>query len=371
VLDAIPERKALLRRLSTSHSRFAALGTYQNAGGRVFFTRRDAGADDFDLLVRDGDSARKLVDLHRLRAANGAAAYAINYFLASPDGSKVAVGISKGGTENAQLRIYDARTGSAIGDSIDRTEFGFLAWSDDSTTIYMNRLRPPSAGQMERYTDSTVDAWDLHSAPRTIVDRSLLSAAGLAATDTPQLILSATSTMAALRIQNGAEQNIAIWLAPKADVGSPRAWRPFVSHRDGVTAFELSGTKMFLLSNDAAPTFKILELDMGMPLSSARTILSADLNRIIESIHAASDGLYVVVRRGLYAAMLLIRPVQELKLPTEGRISAAFSNPERPGVTIASRAGICPQRSMHTTPRRTIFPISGWLRHHRPASPKP
>ena len=338
VLDAIPRRNALLRRLSAFHSQFAALGSYQSAGGRTFFTRRGAGADDFDLFVREGNSTRKVVDLHRIRAANGAVAYAINYFLASPDGSKVAVGISKAGTENALLSVYDVHAGSIIGNSIDRAEFGFLAWSDDSSTIYMNRLQAPRAGQMDRYTNSTVDSWDLHSAPKTIVDRSLLSAAGLAPTDTPQLILSPTAALAALRIQNGAEQNIAIWLAPKADVGSPQAWRPFVSHRDGVTAFELSGGKIFLLSNEAAPTFKILEVDAGMPLTSARTILSAAPDRIIESIHATSEGLYVVARRGLYASMLSIKndgSVQELKLPTEGRISAAFSSPERPGITIA------------------------------------
>ncbi len=347
VLDAIRPRAALQRRLAAFEAQFAAVDSYQRAGGRAFFRRRDPGADDFDLVVRDRRGTRKLVDIAAIRAADGGAPYAINYFLASPDGSKVAVGISKAGTEDAALRVYDAATGARIGGEVDRAQFGFQAWSDDSSLLYFNRLRALAPGQdpLDRYKSTTIEAWDLRSAPHTVFDPSQIAA--LAATDSPQLWLSPSSPVAALSLENGADPNLAISVAPKAQLGPAAPWRPLISHADGVTAFQLSGSKLYLLSDAGAPTFKVLALDDGAPLSQARTVLAAEPGRVIESIHAASDGLYVVVRHGLYASMLRLRHnggVEDVKLPGKGHISEAFSDPSQPGVTIAFESWNMPSR---------------------------
>jgi prolyl oligopeptidase len=349
VLDAIPPRAALQGRLAAFEAQFAAVDSYQGAGGRAFFRRRDPGSDDFDLVVRDRQGARKLVDIGAIRAADGGAPYAINYYLPSPDGSKVAVGISRAGTEDANLRVYDVATGARIGGDVDRAQFGFQAWSGDSSILYFNRLRALSPGQdpLDRYKNTTIEAWDLRSPPRTEFDPTAAKAATVLATDTPRLTLSPASPVAALSFENAADPNLAVWVAPKAQIGQAAAWRPIISHADGVTAFQLSGSRIFLLSDAGAPTFKVLELDAGNPIARARTVLAAAPDRIIESIHAASDGLYVVVRHGLYASMLRVRPdgdPEDIRLPGEGQISEAFSDPARPGVTIAFESWNRPSR---------------------------
>jgi hypothetical protein len=61
------------------------------------------------------------------RAANGGKPYAINYFRASPDGIKVAVGISEGGSEDASITVYEAASGAKIGGPIDRHRLRVLA----------------------------------------------------------------------------------------------------------------------------------------------------------------------------------------------------------------------------------------------------
>jgi len=360
VLDAIPARAAFARRMEAFDAQIAQVDSYQSFGGRSFFRLRAAGADDFDLMVRDGAGTRKLVDIAAIRAANGGAPYAINYFLASPDGAKVAVGVSRAGTEDADLRIYDAGTGAPIGGSVDRAQFGMMTWSDDSSTLFFNRLKTLSPGEtpLDRYTGSTVDAWDMKAPATTALSRARLESAGLPASETPQIILSSTSAVAALRLQNGADPNIAIWLAPKSRIASEGAWLPAVSHRDGVTAFELSGSRIYLLSRADAPTFKVLALDAGAPFASAKTVLPPDPDRIIDSIHAASDGLYVVARHGLYATLLRVGPngaVDEIPLPGRGTIDETFSDPSQPGVTLAFESWNLPPRVYVYDPKAGAF----------------
>lgn len=349
VLDSIPGRTGLQERLQAFQAQFAGAKNVQRAGDRTFYLLREAREDDFDLVVRERKRVRKLVDIHAMRLANGGAAYAINYYMASPDGSRVAVGISKDGTEDAVLRVYDAGTAAQIGGVVDRAQFGMLGWSEDSATVFINRLRKvlPAENPLDRYRETTVDAWDMRESPQTVFSRALLPSSGLSPTDEPQFILPAASQFGFLRLQDGADPDIAIYVSPKNQVRSPRAWRPIVTHADGVTAFEPSGSKVFLLSRVDAPTFKVLELDMGSPLSNARTILAPSSDRIIESIHAAADGLYVVARRGLYARLLRVTSsgaIEEFELPAQGQITEAYSDPTKPGIAIAFESWNVPSR---------------------------
>jgi prolyl oligopeptidase len=332
ILDSIPTRARLEKQMEAFDSSFALADGYQKYGNRSFFRLRDIEADDFDLMVRDRTGTRKVVDISAIRAASGGVPLAINYFLASPDGSKIAVGISREGSENAKLRVYDVATGKGIGGSVDRAQFGMMAWSDDSSTLYFNRLKALSTGEstQNRYTGSTVDAWKLGSSPFTAVGHAALKAAGLPESETPQIVISSTSSMAALRLENGADPNIAIWLKPKSKIEAPGSWTQLVSHHDGVTAFTLSRSSIYFLSNAKAPTFKVLALKVGLPFAQVQTVLPANPDRIIDSIHAAEDGLYVVARRGIYASLLRLRPngvVDEIALPDKGKIDEHFLIP--------------------------------------------
>jgi prolyl oligopeptidase len=95
VLDSIAPLDELRHEVAAFSGSIGLVQGYVEYGGRAFFEERAPGSDNFDLIVSDHAGRRKLVDLAALRAANGGKPYAINYFLASPDGSKVAVGISE------------------------------------------------------------------------------------------------------------------------------------------------------------------------------------------------------------------------------------------------------------------------------------
>jgi prolyl oligopeptidase len=341
VLDAIKPLPALRARVAAFTGSFGFIGNYNFFGGRAFYEERPPGADQFDLLVRDDRGTRKIVDIAAWRAAHGGAPYAINYILPSPDGAKVAAGISAGGSEATELYVWDAATGARIAGPIDRTQFGATSWSDDSKTLYFIRLKTlgPADPGTEKYRDASLEAWNLTSEPIPLY--GALSGHGPAFThdETPALNISPEASMAVLVSQNGVQNEQKVWLAPVAAVGDPAAWKLLFDRDDGITGLDMRGQQIFMLSHKDAPTFKVLQVRAGAPLASAVTLVSAEPGRVVEGVHAAADALYVATREGAYSHLLRIRVgttrIEEVALPFKGHLSDIFTDPRVPGVTFA------------------------------------
>ena len=341
VLDAIGPRASLLKRISDFVGSFGIVIGYVSYGGRAFFEERAPGADEYDLNVRDADGTRTIVDVAALRAKNGAIPYAIDYFIASPDGTKVAAGISRGGSEDSSLFVYDAASGKQIAGPIDRTEYGATSWSEDSRTLYLIRLqRPaPDTPTTEKYLNATLDAWDLASEPVPILGRGVEHGPSFEPAETPTLDIAPGASMAIAAAVNGVQNELSAWLAPARNVADPDVkWQAFFTRADEVTAYTMRGDEIFLLSHKDAPTFKVLTARAGAPLASAATLVAPESNRLIESIHAASDALYVFALKDGYSQLLRIpngsTQATEIALPSKGYVSEAFTDPRRAGIAL-------------------------------------
>ena len=340
VLDAIAPLAALRKRVSAFTGSFDFVQGYVSYGGRAFYEERAAGADDFNLMVRDAVGTRTLFDVDALRAAHGGKPYAINWFLASPDGSKVAVGVSEGGSENASMTVYSAATGKAVAGPLDRVQDGATAWSNDSMTVYFNRLRHMKPGDQgtDTYKNSTLYGWNLQGKPVAILGTSVGHGPKFTPGESPILTIAPGSTEALAVSVNGVQNEWKAWTAPAADLANAKTvWTPVVVRSDEVTGMDARGDEIFLLSHKDAPTFKVLEMRAGQPLSDATTLVPAQSDRVIEKIAAASDSLYVLVRKGAYSQLLRIPAgsdkAEVVALPFEGHIGEAFTDPRQPGIT--------------------------------------
>lgn len=362
VLDSIKP----LARLNTEVAKFSAsfglIQGYVHFGSRGIYEERAPGSDNFDLMVSDGAGIRKLVDVAALRAANGGKPYAINYFLASPDGNKVAVGISEGGSEDASITVYDAASGAKIGGPIDRAQFGATSWSDDSKLLYFIRLQKSAANapESDKYLNATADAWDLKSEPVPVLGASLGHGPALTPVEAPAIAISVGSPVAAALSINGVQNELAMWLAPIAQVNDPKVvWTKFITRDDDVTSVDMRDAEIFLLSHKDAPTFKVLTLHAGQPLRSASTLLPAQTGRVIEAIHAAADALYVLARHGAYSQLLRIpagsTSIEEVQLPFRGHIDEAFADPRTPGITLDISSFTTPPREFVYQPANKDF----------------
>jgi prolyl oligopeptidase len=362
LLDGIKPLAPLKIDVAKFSASFGLIQGYVHFGTRGFYEERAPGSDNFDLMVSDGAGIRKIVDVAALRAANGGKPFAINFFLASPDGSKVAVGISEGGSEDASITVYDAAGGAKIAGPVDRAQFGATAWSDDSKLLYFIRLQKTAANApaTDKYLNATADAWDLKSEPVAILGASLGHGPALTPVEAPAIFIGVGSPMAAALLINGVQNELAMWLAPAARVSDPKVtWTKFITREDAVTSFDMRGPEIFLLSHKNAPTFKVLTLRAGQPLASASTLVPAQADRVIESIHAAADAVYVLARHGAYSQLLRIpagsTAIEEVALPIRGHIGEAFTDPRTPGVALNLSSFTAPPAEFVYSPANKSF----------------
>ncbi len=362
VLDSIRPLAELQKRVAAFTGSFGFIQDYAAYGDRVFYQERAPGSDNFDLMVRDSLGVRKLVDIAALRARHNGEPFAINYTLASPDGSKIAVGISQGGSEAAQIFVYDAATGAQIAGPIDRAEFGATSWSDDSKQVYFIQLKAlgPNDPGTEKYRDPSLMAWDLTSAPVPLYGSRTGHGPKFGPDETPVLEIGVTTPVAALVSQNGVQNEIKVWTAPVERAADPSApWTLLLDRVDGVTSLSARGQDLFLLSHKDAPTFQVLQLRAGAPMSAAQVLVPPDPRRVIEGIYAAADGLYVSSREGAYSRLLRVPTgtsrIEEVALPAKGHISTVFADPRRPGVTLSLENWVMPPSELRYDPATNGF----------------
>jgi len=362
VLDAIPARAVLEKQIATFTGSFGFTRGYMSYGGRAFYEERTPGSDSFDLIVRDKVGKRKIVDVAALRASKGGTPHAINYFLASPDGSKVAAGISQGGSEAASIFVYDTATGKQLAGPLDRADPGFTTWSSDSSTLYFARLKKlaPGEAEIEKYRNPTLVSWNLRSEPVAVLDSTAGRGPSLLPDELPTLSIPPGSSMAMAVSINGVQNELAIWLAPVSQVNDPNVkWTPLVTRDDEVTAADAVGDTMYLLSHKHAPTFQVLSVKAGQPLAAAGVMVPAEKNRVLDSIRTASDGLYVLARQGAYSLLLRVPHaggrIEEVALPFKGLIREAFADPRRPGITIDLQSFVIPPTTFAYDPATKNF----------------
>jgi prolyl oligopeptidase len=85
---------------------------------------------------------------------------AIDWFVPSNDGTKIAVSLSKNGSEDGMLHVYDAASGREIGTPIANVQYptagGSLAWTADGKGFWYTRYPGPSAPAADQHFNMQV-----------------------------------------------------------------------------------------------------------------------------------------------------------------------------------------------------------------------
>lgn len=357
VFDSIAPRGAYLAKLAQLGAAFGVVNTVQEGGARVFYLERKPGADVFDLMVREKDgSPRTLVDTAALMRAAGGVPQAIDYYQASRDGTRVAVGISAGGSEASRLSIIDASDGRTVAGPIDRAQWGSPSWLDDGTGLFFLRLQELGAGAQpgQKYLNSAVYFWNLRDAPAPLAGAATGKGPVTDPARFPFITVVPDANRAVLVEQNGVQNEFASWSAPLADARSGHAsWRPLTVTADDVTAFDGNASTLYLLTHKDAPTFKVMSMPLEGSLAAARTLIPARPDRVLESIHAAKDALYVVAREGLTGHVLRVDTqgaLTDLALPFEGTVDEVATDPQRAGAIVSLVGWIHPRTHFRYDP---------------------
>ena len=163
-LDSLPGYAQLRARIAELDNAVAATvgSVRRTADGSVFFTRRGATENTLKLYHRSpGGRETRLVDPDEWEKQTGKP-HAINYFAPSPDGRRVAFGVSAAGSEDASIYVLETATGKRIGEPIDRAQYPEISWRPDGTSFFYFRQQELKSGMpaTERYRNGR--AW-LHA----------------------------------------------------------------------------------------------------------------------------------------------------------------------------------------------------------------
>jgi prolyl oligopeptidase len=158
---------------------------------------------------------------------------------------------------------------------------------------------------------------------------------------------------------NGVQNELQAWVAPAASARDGGAdWRSLVVTADDVTGFDGNATTLWVLTHKDAPTFKVLALPVDGTMQEARTVIAARPDRVIESIHAASDALYVVARDGLVGKVLRVDAkgiAKELALPFEGTVREVATDARQPGAVVSLDGWVHPPAHYRYDPASGAF----------------
>jgi prolyl oligopeptidase len=380
VLDALPRRAALRDRIAALASADERVANVQWGGELLFYEKRGPQQDRFDLYVRAGVDGpeRLLVDPARFDA-NGQPA-AISFYIPSPNGKRIAFGISLGGSEDATLRVLDVASGREVGEPVPRMDIGDPAsWRIDSGALFYTQLNALKPGEdaVEKFRNGHVYMRDFAGPDRLVFGQGVDASIALDPDDTVR-VRSYLSSFAIAIVEHGNENELTLYAAPLAQVGLPHTpWRRIASVQDGVTAFDVRGEWIYLVSNAQAPRYRVVRWSLGeaQPLALDRAgVVVPESPRVITGLSVAKDALYVQQMDGGYGRLLRLEFNVKLPHPKSGKGSksrrAPAALPKTAGVARATEIALPFEGTIEarvTDPMRAgaLVRLAGWT--HAPA----
>ncbi|MBV9574021.1 MAG: S9 family peptidase [Acidobacteriales bacterium] len=343
VLAKIPGRDQLLERVKALDNAGSVVSGLQVWGGRYFYFRTDPGSDNRKLYVRDNLSApeRLLVDPEKLTTPDGKH-YSLDYFQPSLDGVHVVYGISPGGSENSVIHVIESATGRVLPDTIDRAQFGSPSWLPDGRSFFYTRTQklsadaPPTA----QYQKLRVYRHTLGADPETepvVFGYGVSPSVKVTEDDFSVLAYSPGAPQFLIGgVIHGVKREIDLYTTTISNQpGAKTAWKKICGVEDAITAFDVHGSQVYLLSHKDASRFKVLRTSLDNPdVARAEVVVPAG-QVVITNIAAAADGLYIDdldggigrLRRFSYDG----RGIASVKLPFDGAIQLLVTNPTVPG----------------------------------------
>jgi prolyl oligopeptidase len=329
VLDRIPGRAALLKRIEQLSGDTAVTRRVQRAGGKLFFEQRPVGADNFKLFVQEGALRRVLIDPTALTSASGH--QSLDWWRASPDGSHLVYGLSKDGSENSILHVLKVADGTDLPEHIADTEGANPSWLDDGTGFFYTQLTG-KVDTPERYLDAQARFHRLGSDPASdpiLMKRGQDPQVAYERIQRPEIV-TFRGAQSAILVLSDVRTELRLLIAPVADAVAGKAhWLPVAGFADEVTDIEIDGDTVYLLANQGHPRGRVLKATTAAPAVASATEIIPQSELVIEALAPARDGLYLrLLDGGISRLHRLGRDgkVTDITLPFDGTLSALATN---------------------------------------------
>jgi prolyl oligopeptidase len=145
-LDAIPERKAIEKRI-TELWNFEKFSSPTKVGGKYFFRKNDGLQNQAVLYVLDhlDGKPRLLIDPNTL-SKDGTIALGEETSI-SPDARYIAYGLSEAGSDWETWKVLDVASGKPLADELKWVKFSGASWTADGKGFFYGRYPEPKPGE--------------------------------------------------------------------------------------------------------------------------------------------------------------------------------------------------------------------------------
>lgn len=337
VLDAYPKRAELLARIGQLSGDTASPADVQRAGARLFYQQRPAGANNFKLFVREEGKDRVLIDPTTLDTKDDH--YSLDWWSASPDGSRLAYGLSKNGSEDSVLHIMEVKDGTVLAERIPDTQSGLPSWLADSSGFFYNQLTG-KVDTPDRYLNSRARFHKVGSNPAAdpiLMTRGKDRAVSFDKIQYPVIVTEPGSDTALLVLADVRPEQ-RLYSAPLKDVLAGRAkWRKVADFKDEVTDFDLHGDSLTLLSLRGHPRGRLLKTSASAPDLAKAAELVPQSQMVMTRMTRARDGLYLQALDGGVSRLQRLGDdgkLSTIALPFEGNIGAIGADSKTDGIAM-------------------------------------
>ncbi len=292
-LDHHPDRKAVLERVvALTHSDSPDYYGGSFARGTYFFMKDQPPKQQPFLVsltsVMDVKSERVIVDPNVIDPSGGTS---IDFYAHSLDGRYVAVSLSKNGTEDGTLHLYQAASGTPLPDVIPGvnggTAGGSATWNEDASGIYYTRY--PHEGERPPEDLPFYQQIYFHKLGTPIAQDTYVLGKEFPKIAEVELSTSPDGRFVLADVSNGDGGEHAYWL------NSPDgAWSQFARFEDKIIEARFGeDLALYLLSREDAPRKKILRMPLQFPDLHHAAVIVPEGENAIESYTPTQSRLYV------------------------------------------------------------------------------
>lgn len=325
ILDSMPGRAGLLRRISANSGETVLTRGVRQAGGFFFYEQRPLGADNYKLFVRDvSGQTRVLIDPTQM--SEGGSHVSLDWWSPSNDGAHLAYGLSPAGSEASVLHVMNVATGEVLPERIEKTDAGVTAWLPDGSGFYYVMFTG-ERGEPTFYLDAQARLHMLGDDPANDVialKRGLYAEIPMSEEQTPYIGVAPSAGVAFAYVAD-VRTEYACWATSLDSLrGGHPAWRKICDFDDLVTADHVVGDQLYLLSNKDAIRGKVLRTSARAPSLAAAHVVLPEGSIVLEGLAGTRSEIIVRTLDGGVSGLKRIRAndaVDDIALPFEGSIS--------------------------------------------------
>ncbi|MBL0927525.1 MAG: S9 family peptidase [Phycisphaerales bacterium] len=330
VLAAVPRTADMRARLAALASEgITEYRAAQARGDRIFALKFEPPRQQAFVVVRSGPdpgATEKIVFDPGEQDRTGRTM--VDWFEPSPDGSIVAVSVSRDGSEAGELRLIETETGTPLADVIPRvnqaTRGGGLVWHPDGRAFYYTRYPAPGEGRGDDpvpFDPRLHQKVYFHSLGQDPVTDRIEFGGDL-------------GEMARISLVDGGDRQHVLAVVEMA-MGGERAvflrrpsgrWECVADFGSGVEQAAIGGGHLWLLSRNDAPRGRVLRTPLANPSLASATLIVPQGRMPIRAMLPGTNVLYVLEEEAGRAMLRSVhsgtgQPVRVIGLPQDSSVN--------------------------------------------------